>query len=92
MKITIDIDCTPQELRAFLGLPHIEPMQDALIAQMQERLAKYLEAMDPEALMKLWLPGGVQGLAQVQERFWNQLMSGIAGAGGGTGKGKRAKD
>jgi hypothetical protein len=92
MKITIDIDCTPQELRAFLGLPHIEPMQDALIAQMQERLAKYLEAMDPEALMKLWLPGGVQGLAQIQERFWNQLMSGIAGAGGGTGKGKRAKD
>jgi Tfp pilus assembly PilM family ATPase len=92
MKITIDIDCTPQELRAFLGLPHIEPMQDALIAQMQERLAKYLEAMDPEALMKLWLPGGVQGLAQIQERFWNQLMSGIAGAGGGTGKGTRAKD
>ena len=92
MKITIDIDCTPQELRAFLGLPHIEPMQDALIAQMQERLAKYLEAMDPEAMMKLWLPGGVQGLAQIQERFWNQLMSGIAGAGGGTGKGKRAKD
>ena len=92
MKITIDIDCTPQELRAFLGLPHIESMQDALIAQMQERLAKYLEAMDPEALMKLWLPGGVQGLAQIQERFWNQLMSGIAGAGGGTGKGKRAKD
>jgi Tfp pilus assembly PilM family ATPase len=92
MKITIDIDCTPQELRAFLGLPHIEPMQDALIAQMQERLAKYLEAMDPEALMKLWLPGGVQGLAEIQERFWNQLMSGIAGAAGGTGKGKRAKD
>jgi Tfp pilus assembly PilM family ATPase len=93
MKITIDIDCTPQELRTFLGLPHIEPMQDALIAQMQERLSKYLEAMDPDALMKLWLPGGVQGLAQIQERFWNQLMSGMAGStGGGTGKSRRAKD
>jgi hypothetical protein len=92
MKITIDIDCTPQEVRAFLGLPHIEPMQDALIAQMQERLAKYLAALDPEALMKLWLPGGVQGLAEIQERFWNQLMSGMAGTAGGAGKSKRAKD
>jgi Family of unknown function (DUF6489) len=92
MKITIDIDCTPQELRAFLGLPHIEPMQDALIAQMHERLAKYLEAMDPEAMMKLWLPGGMQGLAEIQERFWTQLMSGMAGTAGTTGKSKRAKD
>ena len=92
MKITIDIDCTPQELRAFLGLPHIEPMQDALIAQMQERLSKYLHAMDPEAMMKLWLPGGVQGLAEIQERFWTQLMSGMAGTAGTTGKSKRAKD
>ena len=91
MKITIDIDCTPQEVRTFLGLPHIEPMQDALIARLQERLAKSLEAMDPDALMRLWLPGGVQGLAEIQERFWHQLMSGMAGAGG-AGKGKRAKD
>ena len=89
MKITIDVDCTPQEARAFLGLPHIEPMQDALIARMQERLAQSLEAMDPDALMRLWMPGGVQGLAEIQERFWHQLMSGMAGAG--AGKGKRAK-
>jgi len=92
MKITIDIDCTPQEVRAFFGLPHIEPMQDALVAQMQERLAGYLEAMEPEALMKLWLPGGMQGLAQLQERFWSQLMSGMAGTAGATGKGKRPKE
>jgi Tfp pilus assembly PilM family ATPase len=91
MKISIDIDCTPQEVRTFLGLPHIEPMQDALVAQMQGRLAKYLEAMDPEALMRLWLPGGMQGLAEIQERFWTQLMSGMAGTTVGTGKSKRAK-
>ena len=45
-------------------------------------MSSYLEAMDPEALMKLWLPGGMQGLAEIQERFWSQLMSGMAGAGG----------
>ena len=92
MKITIDVDCTPQEVRTFFGLPHVEPMQDALVAKMQERLSSYLEAMEPEALMKLWLPGGMQGLAEIQERFWSQLMSGMAGAAGGTAKGKRPKD
>ena len=92
MKINIDIDCTPQEVRAFLGLPRVEAMQDALVAKLHERLAKSLDAMDPEALMKLWLPGGVQGLAQMQERFWSQLMSGMAGAAGSgkaTGKGPK---
>ncbi len=29
MKITVDIDCTPEEARAFFGLPNVQPMQDA---------------------------------------------------------------
>ncbi len=88
MKITVDIDCTPQEVRAFLGLPQVEAMQDALVAKLQERLAGSLDAMDPEALMRLWLPGGVQGLAQMQERFWGQMMSAMAAGGGKSGKTK----
>ncbi len=74
MKITIDIDCTPQEARAFFGLPDIEPMQEALLAQLQERLAQSLGAMDPEALLKTWLPGGMKGLAELQEQLWKQMM------------------
>jgi Tfp pilus assembly PilM family ATPase len=92
VKITIDIDCTPQEARSFLGLPHIEPMQDALVEKLQERLSGYLEALEPEALMKLWLPGGMEGLAQIQERFWSQLMGGMSGAAGERPKGKPPKE
>ena len=33
MKIKIDIDCTPQEARAFFGLPHVEPMQEAVLGK-----------------------------------------------------------
>lgn len=78
MKIKIDIDCTPQEARAFFGLPHLEPMQDAVLGRMQERLTEYLEATDPEALLKLWLPGGLQGLGQMQEALWKQFMGGLS--------------
>ena len=80
MKIKIDIDCTPQEARAFFGLPHLEPMQDAVLGKMQERLTDYLDATDPEALLKLWLPGGLQGLGQMQEALWKQFMGAFAGA------------
>jgi hypothetical protein len=73
MKITIDIDCSPQEARAFLGLPEVGAMQEALVAQLQERLAAALEGSDPEALMRLWLPAGLKGLAELQEQFWNQM-------------------
>jgi Family of unknown function (DUF6489) len=73
MKISINIDCTPQEARAFLGLPHVEPMQEALVAQMQGRLAQHLAAIEPDALMSAWLPGGMKGLTALQEQFWKQM-------------------
>ena len=80
MKITVDIDCTPQEARAFLGLPNIEPMQDALLAQLQEQLSKYVASTDPETMLKVWLPESIKGLGQIQEQFWRQFMTGMAGS------------
>jgi Family of unknown function (DUF6489) len=91
MKINIEIDCTPQEARAFFGLPDLEPMQEALLAKMQERLTEQLEAGDADALMKLWFPGGLQGLGQMQERLWRQLMGGLAPDASGRGKSKEPR-
>ncbi len=73
MKITIDVDCTPQEARAFLGLPDVAPMQAAVMEELGKRLSAGLEAMDPESLMKTWMPLGVTGLEQAQKMFWSQM-------------------
>ncbi len=73
MKITIDVDCTPEEARAFLGLPDVVPMQRALMEEIGARMSAGLEAMDPETLMKTWMPLGVQGLEQAQKVFWAQF-------------------
>ncbi|MCR6629483.1 MAG: DUF6489 family protein [Magnetospirillum sp.] len=83
MKFTVDVDCTPEEARAFLGLPDVKPMQDALMKQVQERMTATLSAMEPEALIKTWLPAGVQGMEQLQKMFWSQF------AGGATRREKR---
>lgn len=82
MKISIDIDCTPEEARSFLGLPDVAPMQAALMAQLQERMAANIAAMDPETMLKTWMPLGLQNMEQLQRMFW-QHMGGGGSSGGG---------
>ena len=38
MKITIDVDITPEELRNFLGLPNVEKLQAQMLPHAQEFL------------------------------------------------------
>ena len=73
MKVTVDIDCTPEEARAFLGLPDVKPMQEQLMGELQERMAANIGAMEPEALLRTWLPATLKGLEQLQEMFISQM-------------------
>jgi len=76
MKITIDVDCTPEEARAFLGLPDIKPMQDAAMAEMTEKMQTAMAAMDPETLLKTWMPMGADAMEQMQKAFFAQFAKG----------------
>ena len=80
MKFKVDIDCTPDEARAFFGLPDVKPLQEALLPEVEERLRATLKAMDPEAMLKTWLPATLKGFEQLQEMFLSRL--------GGLGKKK----
>jgi len=80
MKFKVDIDCTPDEARAFFGLPDVKPLQEALLPEVEERLRATLKAMDPEAMLKTWLPATLKGFEQLQEMLHSQL--------GGLGKKK----
>ena len=64
MKVNIEIDCKPEEARAFLGLPNVEPLNDHLVAEMQKRMDANLSAMQPEELMKSWTSFGLQAQDQ----------------------------
>lgn len=79
MKITVDIDCTPDEARKFLGLPDVGPMQEALIKQVQERMEANLKALEPETLFQTWLPTSIQGMEQLQKMFWSQMANNSMG-------------
>ncbi len=76
MKISFDVDCTPKELRAFFGLPDVQPLQEALLKEVEERLRANMNALDPETMLKTWLPAGLKGFEQLQEMFRNQMAGG----------------
>ena len=76
MKVTIDVDCTPEEARAFLGLPAVAPLQEAMMEALQKRMLDGLAKMEPETLLKQWLPTGTEGFEQMQKAFWNQFAGG----------------
>ncbi|MCH7943433.1 MAG: hypothetical protein IIB67_09415 [Proteobacteria bacterium] len=81
MKVTVDIDCTPQEARAFLGLPDVAPVQEAFVEALHQRMTESIAAMDGDAMIKAWMPDGMAGWDQ-----WGDMLRGGAGGTGGKAK------
>ncbi|AZS23271.1 MULTISPECIES: DUF6489 family protein [unclassified Caulobacter] len=84
MKMTIEIDCTPIEARAFLGLPDVSALNEHLVKEMQNRMDANMAMLAPEELMKNWMAFG----AGAQESF-RKLMTAAAGAAAGGAATKR---
>ena len=78
LKFNIEIECTPEEARHFLGLPEVAPMQQRLIEDMEAQLKKTVREMDGKALLEQWLPLGIKGVEQFQS-MWTQLAAAAAG-------------
>ena len=73
MNVKIEIDCTPAEARAFLGLPDVEPLNAHLVEEMKRRMDANISALQPDELMKTWTAFGMQA----QDQF-RQLMTAAA--------------
>jgi len=76
MKIKLDVDCSAEEARAFLGLPDLRPMQATLMADLERRMRETVAAWSPEAVLAQWLTMLPQGAQQVQKMMEGFLRSG----------------
>ena len=76
MKFKIDIECSPQEAREFFGLPNVEKLNETIMSNVQEQMAGQMANMDPETLMKIWMPTGTKVFENMQEQFFSQFSSG----------------
>jgi hypothetical protein len=76
MKVTVEVDCTPLEARAFLGLPDVTALNEAVVEEMQARMKANMAALAPEELMKNWMAFG----GQAQEQFRKLMAAATSGA------------
>lgn len=73
MKFTVNVECTPEEARQFIGLPDIAPMQDRMMKELEARIQESIRTLDPETFVKTWMPATIQGWGEVQKMFWEQM-------------------
>jgi hypothetical protein len=74
MKITVDVDCTPEEARRFFGLPDLTPVHDAYLDKMKSAIT---DGPTPEAfadMMKSWGPMNEAGMT-----MWRQMFDQMGG-------------
>jgi len=84
MKVTVVVDCTPEEARTFLGLPDVQPMQAAMMDQMQAKMVANLDKFSPESIMQSWFTFDPKMGERFQDMFAN--MAGLS-----TGRPKEKK-
>ena len=73
MKFKFDIECTPEEARAFIGLPNVAPMQERMMQELEARMQENLRSLSPEEMVKTWMPATLQGIGEMQKIFWSQM-------------------
>ena len=82
MKVNVEIDMTPEEARAFMGLPDVAPMQKKMMEEMQARMKAAFDTGDPEAMRQAWMPymgtGGAKAFEQFQKFLWDSATK-VAG-------------
>ena len=74
MKISVDVDCTPEEARRFLGLPDLTPVHEAYVQRMTKAAGEGLTAESAAEMMKAWGPMNEAGMA-----MWRSMLEGMSG-------------
>lgn len=71
MKISFDIDCTPEEARRMMGLPDLTPVHDAYIERMTKAVSEGLTPDTVTQMMQSWGPMSEAGSQMFKTMFGN---------------------
>jgi len=74
MKIHVDVDCTPEEARRFLGLPDLAPVHAAYVERMAKAASEGVTAESAAEMMKAWGPMSEAGMT-----MWRSMLEGMSG-------------
>jgi hypothetical protein len=75
MRLTVNVDCTPEEARAFLGLPDVSKLNEMLVDRVVATAEGNLDLIDPSELIRAWTSlGGI-----MREQFLAAMTSAVTG-------------
>ena len=77
MNVKVEVDCTPAEARAFLGLPDVSGLNDHLVKEMKARMDANMAMVAPDELVKTWMAFG----GEASQQFMKLMGSAIGSAG-----------
>lgn len=88
MKVNVEVECSPEEARRFLGLPDVTKANDVYVDALAQALKGAGSFDQLHDLTKQIAPMGQMGLKMFQQI----LESGVAMANSGSGKSKKDGD
>ncbi len=74
MKINVSIEATAQEMRDFLGLPNVQPLQDEMMQIIRDNVQKGVAGFDAVSLMRPLLPVQLPSMEALQKTFWDAFI------------------
>jgi len=75
MKIRVEVEVGPKELREFLGLPDVSGLQQDAIEALSKRLASSKDSLDPMALLRGLVPSGMLSVDEWQRMILKAARS-----------------
>lgn len=77
MKINVEVECTPEEARAAMGLPDLAPIHERYVTMVMETMEGGVQPEMLETMMRGWAPMGEAGMT-----FWRRMFESAGKPGG----------
>lgn len=87
MKVTVELDCTPEEARRMMGLPDVGKLNETYVKELSKFLQGASSVEQLQNFTKIIAPMGEAGI-----KMFSSFVSGAMGAGGGKSSTSKKKD
>jgi hypothetical protein len=78
MKINVDLDITPEEVRRLMGLPDIHAFQEDLMNRIRQQMDAGVEGYDPQSLMQPFISNASASMDMFQKMMNGMMTFGSA--------------
>ena len=74
MNISMNVECSPEEARRFMGLPDLQPIHELYLDKLRTTMSEGVTPEMMERMVRAWGPIGDAGMTA-----WRQMMDQMIG-------------